>query len=446
MNAKTDQHYWFKSGSLVLFQNAMSLMFGFGSFYLLVRMLDKNSYGIWTLFLATTTIIDLARSGLVQNALIRYLSSSSEQEYPDILSASFFISAMLMICCIVLNISLAHYFAGLWHYEGLVSMFYVFNIVYFLQGVLSQLQWIEQANLRFSGVFVTNFIKLGGYFGYVLICFLFHLNLTLMSLIYVQAISVGIATGVEYFFVKKFLFFSIDFKWGWIKKLFNYGKYAFGTSISAILAVTIDQMMLGALLSPAASGAFNIAIRITNLAEIPTNTFATIVFPQSSRRSVTEGHHIVKYLYEKSVGIVLALLIPIMVVVFFFPGFFVHIIAGSKYPETIPILRITTLYCLIMPFGRQFGTAIDSIGKPYITFTLILLSAIFILVLNFILIKQMGIMGAVYASLIGNTIAAIAMLIILYKLLGVRFVNAFKYASKFYPDFFRSYIKPVFSK
>ncbi len=56
--------YWLKSGSYNMVLNIQALLFGFGGFYLLVRMLDKHHYGIWTLFVAITTIFEMARNGL----------------------------------------------------------------------------------------------------------------------------------------------------------------------------------------------------------------------------------------------------------------------------------------------------------------------------------------------------------------------------------------------
>lgn len=183
-----NRHYWLRSGSYTLAMNIQSLLFGFGGFYLLVRMLDKHSFGIWALFVATTTIFDMARSGLIQNALIKFLSHSSDEESNDIISASFFLSSVLMIVCIIINICIAGYLANLWHYPGLVMMFYTYNIVYLFQGILSQFQWIEQARLSFKGILVTNTIKQGGFFFYILMCFVFRFHISLMNLIYAQAI------------------------------------------------------------------------------------------------------------------------------------------------------------------------------------------------------------------------------------------------------------------
>lgn len=445
MNAE-NRHYWLKSGTFNLILSVQSLLFGFGGFYLLVRMLDKHSFGIWTLFVATTTILEMARSGLVQYALIKFLSAGTAEEKPAILSTSFFLSGILMLACIIINISMAGYLAELWHYSGLVTMFYVYNIVYVFQGMLSQFQWIEQANLSFKGILITTTIKQGGFFFYVLACFLFHIETSLMNLIYAQAICAFVGMVIEYLFVKQYFSFSFRLHTEWLKKLFNYGKFAFGTSISSILAGTINQMMLGALLSPDAAGAFNVAIKVGNLTDMPTNAIGVIVFPQSARRFETHGKEAIKYLYEKSVGTNLALLIPSVLFLAIFPALVVHIIAGGNYAETIPIIRISAITCLFNPFSRLFGTILDSIGKPKINFIINVLFTVFNLALNYVMIKDLGIMGAVYATLIADSIFFVIMQVILNKKLGVNFLNTFVYALKFYPEFFQTYIKPRFKR
>jgi lipopolysaccharide exporter len=434
MNA-TNRQYWLKSGSYTLLTNLQTLLFGFGAFYLLVRMLDKDAFGAWALFITTTTIFETARNGMIQNALLKFLSHSSGKDYRDIISASCFLSAILMLICIIINFSIASLLADMWHYPELAAMFYMYNIAYLLLGILSQFQWIEQANLSFRGILVTNTIRQGGFFFYILVCFILHINVQLMHLVYAQIVCGLLGSVVQYFFIKKQLLFSFKINMNWVKQLFNYGKFVFGTSISAILTGTINQMMLGALLSSAAAGAFNIAVRILNLAAIPSNVAGTIVFPQSARRFAAEGHKAIKYLYEKSVGAILALLIPCLLFIFLFPGFVVHVIAGNNYPETIPVVRLIVITCLATPFARQFGTILDSIGKPKINFIIILISVSIELVLVYFLVKQYGIIGAVYATLIADAITTLMMQIILRRELNVNILNTFVYAVKFYPEF-----------
>jgi O-antigen/teichoic acid export membrane protein len=426
--------------------NFQNLLFGFGSFYFLVRELDKHQYGIWSLFIATTTIFDSARSGMVQNALIKYLSDHSKKDHPAIVTASFYLSGGLMLLCIIVNICLAGYLAHIWHDPELIRMFYLFNIVYLLQGLLYQFQWIEQANLSFKGVLLSSVIRQGGFFTYVVLAFFLRWPLTLITFIWVQAACAFVAVLVQYLFVSDEIVLERKVDLAWVKKLFDYGKYVFGTNISGVITGSLNQMMLGAIVSADTAGAFNVAVRITTLTEVPTNALGTVVFPQSAKRFTSGGPEAIKRLYEKSVGTLLAILIPCLLFLFVFPDFTVRFIAGNKYPETIPIIRLTVISCIFTPFTRLFGTIMDSIGKPRINFLIIILFTVFELILVWLLIDDFGMMGAVYASLVACTVFFIIIQTILNRQLKINFWNTFVYAIQFYPEFYQHYIRPRLSK
>ena len=190
----------------------------------------------------------------------------------------------------------------LWHYPGLFQMFVIFIGVFVLQGLLSQFQWIEQAHLKFRGVLVTTMMKQGGFFLFVFFVFIFHLDISLIELIYVQIICAAVSAFVEYLYIREYIRISGRVHMDWIKKLFGYGKFVFGTYLTTVLSASANQMMLGTLISPAAAGSYNVAIRILNLTDVPTNALGAIVFPQSAKRFAAQGAEAGKYLYEKSVG------------------------------------------------------------------------------------------------------------------------------------------------
>jgi len=442
----SSSNYWLKSGSYTLMLNIQQLLFGFGSFYLLVRMLDKHHFGIWTLFVATTSIFEMARTGLIQYALIKFLSEGTDEERPKIISASFVLSAILMCICIAVSLSIAGYLSRLWHYPGLVQMFVFFNVVYFLQSILTQFQWIEQARLSFQGILLTTMIRQGGFFIFVFIVFLLHVNISLMDLLYVQAICTAAGAFMEYFYIRDYLRFSSHLQVDWIRKLFGYGKFVFGTHMSAVLSGSINQVMLGTMLSPAAAGTYNVAIRIMNLTDIPTNALGAIVFPQSAKRFAKQGVGAGKYLYEKSVGTIVAILIPLIIFVFCFPSLVVRIVAGVRYADAVPLVRFIILTCLFSPFDRFFGVILDSIGRAKLNFIIIFILISFTGALNYILIGRFGIMGCVYGILCIDIFIFAVRQIILYKILNVNPLSPFIYAWRFYPEFVRTYIKPLLGK
>jgi len=446
MEVKSKDHYWLKSGILNILQNFSGVFFGFAGFYILVRVLDKQDFGVWTLFMSVTTIVEAIRSGLIQNALVKYLSAAGKSEHGNIISSSFFISGMVTIFSIVVVAVFAPYLSRIWSSPQLIGLLYVYILVYIFSGIITQFNSIEQANFRFNGIFIAGFIRQASFFSFVLISYFLNFKLELIYLVWVQAISAFLSAAAAYLFVRHNLVFSKNIHKEWIGKLFGYGKYAFGTSVSSMLSGTVDQMMLGALLSPAASGAFNIAVRITNLIDIPGNAIAVVVFPQSSRRMEEEGKGAIKYLYEKSVGTTLALVLPGVLFLYFFSDFVIHFIAGEKYVDSIPLLQVTLLYCLLIPYGRQFGTILDSIGKTRTTFLVVLGTTILNLGLNFLLISRIGVMGAAYATLISNIAGFCVAQIILKKEIDVSLKNTIIYMFKFYPEFFQKYIKPMFGK
>jgi len=433
--------YWIRAGFFSLLQNLAGVFFSIGSFYILLRILGPNEYGVWVLFMVTTTIIETIRGGLLQNALIRFLAAEDKSEHHKITSASFTISGILSLICILLILGFGSILASIWKAPELTLIFNTYCITFIISGILTQFNCILQANLQFKSIFLSSFIMQFAFFTYVAVCYSFNINISLLNLVYVQIGTNITGALIAFLLVRPHLSISFKIYPEWIKKLFNYGKYAFGTSVSAILSVTVDQMMLGAILSPIQAGAFNVAVRITNLLDIPTNAVAVIVFPQSAKRMATEGKAGIKYLYEKSVGTLIALLIPGVLFLYLFSDFVVTLVAGTNYKDTIPLLHITLLYCLFTPYGRQFGNILDSVGKTRLTFFVVLMVTSINIGLNYIFISRLGVLGAAYATLTAHIIGFFIGQSILRKELNVSIKNTFIYAWQFYPEFFRKYLK-----
>jgi O-antigen/teichoic acid export membrane protein len=446
MSKSENKKYWLKSGVINTFQNFASVAFGTGSFFFLVRILTTYEFGVWALYMSTITILNILRDGLIKSALIKFLSGAKEEDKPKIMTAALHINIAISAFCVLLIFLFGNFLANYLNAPELKTLFYLFSLVYVLNGFLTQYNCIEQANFKFKGVFVSNTAFQAIYFAFVFYCYVFKIHMDLYQLVIVQIVGSVASASIAYIYSRQYLKFAKGIFIDWIKTMFNYSKYAFGTSLSSILSGTLDQAMLGKMINPVASGVFNVAVKIVNLIDIPTSAVANIVFPQSAKRMQTEGRDAIKYLYEKSVGTILAILIPGLIFIYAFPELILYILAGDKYTNAVELLRVTLLYCLLIPFGRQFGTILDSIGKTKTTFYLVLFIASTNLILNYFLIKKMGLLGAAYATLISNIVGFIIAQIILWKELGVKFYHAFVYAYRFYPEFYRDYFIPILKK
>ncbi|MFK7933823.1 MAG: flippase [Saprospiraceae bacterium] len=430
-----NKSYWLKSGLFTLFEKGSVFLFGFGSTYLLLRALTKEQFGVWVIFFAVISFVEVGRIGLLQNALVKYLATvdkDDEKQYSSIVTASFVLNLILTAICIGIIALVAQPLAELNEAPELINLLYIYMITTSLLVPFHQFNFIQQGNFDFKGIFWSNFTRQGLFFCFVVVIYFSSVEVTLTKLALWQIVTAVAGAITSWWFARPYLRFSRQLSWEWVSKLFHFGKYVFGTNLSTTLYKTIDRLMLGTLLSPIATATYEVAIRITNLADVPTFSIAAIVFPQSAKQMKEDGQSAIKDLYEKSVGAILAFLIPFFTFIWIFAEPIITIIATEKYLDAVPILRWTLLFGLFMPFAVQFGTVLDSIGKPNVNFFFTLFSAVLNVVFNYVFIINYGVIGAAYGTVLTYAVIFVLMQIILNRMLGVVFWNAFKNIIPFY--------------
>jgi lipopolysaccharide exporter len=234
-------------------------------------------------------------------------------------------------------------------------------------------------------------------------------------------------------YARPFLHHARRLEWQWVKKLVGYGKYVLGTNLSTMFYKSIDKLTLGYLVGPAAFAAYDAAGKITQLVEAPSYSIAAVVFPQGAHRMETEGAAGIKRLYERSVAAVLALILPFVFFVLIWAEPVVWLFAGEQYADTAVVLRLTALFGLFLPFAVQFGTILDSTGRPATNFGYTVFTAVLNGVLSFVLVWKIGLLGAALATLSGYMISFILMQRLLRRDYGINFWNVFRHV----PDFYR---------
>lgn len=426
--------YWLKSGFYTLSEKAASLLFGFGGFILLVRVLpDKESYGAWVLFLSIVSIIEVGRIGLLQNALVKFLSSENSDEAGRITTASFVLNGLLTLMIVLLCLGLSPLAAKVFDTTDLALLLKIYCLTTVALIPFYQCNYIQQANLDFKGIFWSNVVKGGILFFFILYLFIEKKAVNLADLAITQVVAAVASSIVSWMFAKRYAKFSRTIDWTWVGKLFSYGKFVFGTNISTQLYKTVDKLLLGSLPGggKAAVAIYDAAIRISNLTDVPTASMASMLFPQSSRRG-KQSTAAVKDLYEKAVGAILAFMVPCIIFVLLFADWLIYLTAGVAYAESGSLLRITILFGLFLPYAVQFGTVLDSTGKPQVNFAYTLFSLVLTGVLNLLFIPKMGVTGAAIGTLIAYAITFVVMQLYLHKTLNVNPLNPYRYILPFY--------------
>jgi len=297
------------------------------------------------------------------------------------------------------------------------------------------LTFIQNANQNFKGILIANIIYGVSNFSMVVTYWFLYESIVLNHLIFIQCISSVLAVLYVTVTAKSmFTFGKLTKKW--LGELFHYGKYVFGTNFSSMLLNKMDIIMIGYFITPIAVATYNVASRMNNYIEVPMNSIASIVFPKISERYKAEGVDAVRYLYERSTGLMLALIIPAVLGVVIFAEPIVLILAGREYLDAVPVLTILTCMAIVKPWGRLFGITLDATGNPKINFRMLLLSLIINVITNLILIPLFGMIGAAWATFLSVVVTIGIGQVVVYRMFKVKFYHAFIYMFRFYKDWF----------
>lgn len=428
--------YWIKSGFFTIGYRLSVLIFGFGSFYFLIRHLTKEEFGAWALFLTITTIIEMSRNGLIQNGLIKMLASYEPDKSNKIITASWlinaFYSALIYFLLVIFSVPLSEVFGV----AAISQMFVYYGITILFLVPFSQFNYLQQSKSSFSGIFWSTILRQGSFFLIVIYLYFTKLEISLEGLVMIQSFCTFLGLVCAFICARKYLQSRLEWDWTLTKKVFQFGKYVMGTNICSLLYKSMDQLSVGYFLTPGLVALYNSAVRMSNLIEYPSTAIAEVIYPQSAFRTSKEGDHIAKNLYEKSVGLTLALTFPVVFVTILLADYIILFIAGPAYAEAANILRITMLFGIFTSFTRQFGTVMDSSGRPQQNFRLLLVCLIINIISNYFFIKFYGVMGAAYGTLVSYFIFFLMAHSILVRIFKVELHKVFAYMFFYYGSCF----------
>lgn len=400
---------------------------------MLIRILAPDSFGAWTLFVSMGTLLEVTRNGLFKNPLIRFLNTHTDtQELYELQNASIVLNALFSISTSLLLYAASFYLAEYWNIEGFDKLFLWYIVCNLFLPFFFHFEYVLKANFDFQAPFVGYFLRSGSIF--LVLAYFFwsekSIDLELLSIVYTLSVALGALSN--FLFGRKYVQLSLT-RWSShkAKQLLSYGKYTLVTNIAATLSKNIDAWMIAYFLSPASVALYNVAVRVSNLFDVPTMALASIMFPKAAKQSAEEGESVLKEMYEKSVAAILLFTIPMVGGVLLFSDFIIYIIAGEGYEKSASVLRISILFGLILPFGRQMGLLLDAIGRAKLNTLFVILSAVLNVIANAIAIPRWGIIGAAIATMSVFFVTTLIGFLFLYRKYHVSPLEIVKYMRLF---------------
>jgi lipopolysaccharide exporter len=424
--------YWLSSSLFTLLTRMTTVFFGFLTFLILIRTLTTVEYGAWVLFISISTLMELIKHGFIRNPLIRYMSITEHDAQSELQSASMALNICIAGIQAIMLVIFAYFLTAFWNVPHLYNLFLIYILTTIVLVPAIHFDTVQQAGMQFKELFFVNILKQGGILVFAVLAFATGKKITLEGLALAQLAGMIASALLSFLYARKLLRFTLHLSFRWMKELFNYGKYTFGTNVSSMIVKNMDSWMLGRLVSVHAVAVFNPAIRVSNLIEVPNDTLSTVYFPKVSKEVATEGHSAVKRRYEMAVGSILAIVIPGVLLIMVFTPQIVLLLAGPGFEETVPIMRLTLLYGLLIPFNRFFGVTLDAIGKAHVNFRIVLLTAVINLFSCYLFISHYGTIGAAYGTLSTYTVLLIANQVYLHRHFGITISGVLMQMINFY--------------
>ncbi len=430
MQEKSKYQGWLLAGLYNGLQKLSIPIFGVLSTMILAHgALTKPEMGVWTIFLTSTSFVELIRQALVKTSLIKYVNHADGEEQRYVLAAALFINSIVTILLIAAITICAGWLASVLNAEGLKPMLYIFAGGMVLLIPFSHFEWALYSKSEFKGLFWVYFFRQGFNLFMIVLYFLFYREVSLNVLVVFFNLGILIGIIVAYLQVKKHLTRTFILKKEWLSSLWHFGKYVFGSGVSTLVFSNASQMMLSPILgSTSFTASQGIANRVINLSDIPSQVLSDILYPKSSKKENAANRERIKFFYEKTVGVALSVNIPIVCFMIAFPKIIILILGGKDYLDAVPYLQCIAITGIFLTFLKYFGVIIDSTGRPKVNFLTISFIALLHVAITYYCIKQFGFIGAAYAAIVSNIIGFIVSQVILYRYFKINIINCFKYA------------------
>lgn len=212
-----------------------------------------------------------------------------------------------------------------------------------------------------------------------------------------------------------------------IKEHFSYSFAMFASAIGMKIILKSDIVMLTYFVSLSSLGFYSNAVSIVDIIVSLFASISILLMPLFSelwaKKSISTITSILYTLY----GLILYLVLPLALLAFLFPQYIIETIFGTEYLPGASVLGILALFVIFKIFLHFNLSFINGLGDGKKLIKIVFPIALLNIVLNFILIPQLGIMGAAY-----STIASWILLFIFTLLLLVSRINHFLNVKKIF--------------
>ena len=369
--------------------------------------LPPSELGIATNFTVLTSLIILLAGLAIVNSVPYFFYEQNREENASL------VSNLLMLClglCVVVGGLAACFSQLIFEYLQLSLHIQLLGVVFVIGSLISSINLIllrlENKPKQFAILQVLQIIL----HALFVILFVIVLRGGGEGKIYAEVLVFSIVGMIHLVMMLKKGYISFRFQMPWIKRLLRFGLPLLPHSISFWLKGGMDKVFITTYCGLQFNGLYSMAISVSSVYTMLMQSFFNAYTPYLQKRLAgldggqcfDEKRSIVKqiYLIYALFGVVGILAVVICWGIF-------HYMIDSKYLPAMAYIPLIILANFIYTFYNFTIEFIYKVKKTLVMGIITFTGSLIQMLLSYVLIKEYGVMGAVYSLLIGNTMITI---------------------------------------
>ncbi len=390
------RHRMLKLGVPALVSRGTMAVWGIVNIFI-IRVIPESAFASYALARTFEGLGLLIGGGFVQQAILKMASEGDGPREHELANAGILLTMILaLFSAMVLTV-----------FGGVADRFYsdldLAGLPVLLAGVVvsSALVSIPRALLisrhRTRDVMYVDllqFVVKGG----IVVAFIATGNLRTAHQIFTAAIVAHcMAFLLSLLLAGRFFFPEVRLRPGTVRHVMSFSLICLGTATANYIYTSTDMMMLGKLAPDdvASYGAVRALTGVFAMVNAAANMILLPLFSRMWRQG--QGRLIVSRIWS-SVFIAELILLPVAVALVFFPGTVLDVLFRGKYLDGWRVMVVLGSLMLVRPVGSYFSTAALAMGKPQYSLYGVLASTVVNVLLNLLLIRSMGGLGAAVAT------------------------------------------------
>jgi len=364
--------------------------------------LSNEEFGIISAMQTLAAIFTILMTLAVEQSIFRLYHDFESNEKKKIFLGSIFTSILIIgVIVIILSFIGSDYISLIFPSVNFYN-YYVYTILYaFTTGIFIFLKNIQQLNLKagsFALLSLSNFFLIAFFTLYYLILKNEGAEGYVKAMLWGSLFSIVPALWLS----KKYFYFNIN--WLYLKQSIKYSAPMLPSLLSAWVLNLSDRIFIDNNLSQSELGIYSLAFRISSIILLASAAFYTaytpVFFDQATNRPEKEA----KSFLSNANSIIISFIGMVSLVIFLFSKELLILFFEPRYFSSEPLIRMFCFSFFISQITGLLNLMFYQRKNTGLVTLSILISAIFNIFLNALLIPRFGLEAAVIVNILSNII------------------------------------------